>query len=59
EEDIHTMTENSYLGLLRQATASHHDRAQVANVVRSRGHAVNRQLTKAFRAAREQEKKTC
>ena len=50
---------NSYLGLLRQATASHHDRAQIANVARSRGHAVNRQLTKAFRAAREQEKKTC
>ncbi|MGK2829190.1 RNA-directed DNA polymerase [Ralstonia pseudosolanacearum] len=42
---------NSYFGLLRQATASHQDRAQLANVVRSRGHSVNRQLTKTYRAA--------
>ncbi|EPX97249.1 RNA-directed DNA polymerase, partial [Ralstonia sp. AU12-08] len=45
---------NSYLGLLRQATASHADRAQVANVVRKRGHAVNRNLTKAYRASQTQ-----
>jgi len=40
---------NSYFGLLDQATASHHDRALVANVVRSRGHAVNHALTKTYR----------
>ncbi|CBJ38282.1 putative retron-type reverse transcriptase [Ralstonia solanacearum CMR15] len=49
--DVHHAA-NSYFGLLRQATASHQDRAQLANVVRSRGHAVNRQLTKTYRAAR-------
>nr|WP_249309180.1 RNA-directed DNA polymerase [Ralstonia insidiosa] len=48
---------NSYLGLLRQATASHADRAQVANVVRKRGHAVNRNLTKAYRASQTQKEK--
>ncbi|WP_407059215.1 reverse transcriptase domain-containing protein (plasmid) [Ralstonia syzygii subsp. celebesensis] len=42
---------NSYFGLLRQATASHHDRAQIANVVRSRGRSVNRQFTKTYRSA--------
>ncbi|NMV36961.1 RNA-directed DNA polymerase [Ralstonia insidiosa] len=52
---------NSYFGLLRQATASHHDRAQLANVVRDRGHAVNRQITKAYRAALalQKEKQKC
>ncbi|POR52807.1 reverse transcriptase (RNA-dependent DNA polymerase) [Paraburkholderia eburnea] len=40
---------NSYFGLLRQATASHQDRAQLANVVRSRGRAVDAALTKTFR----------
>ena len=42
---------NSYFGLLRQATVSHHDRAQIANVVRSRGRSVNQQLTKTYRSA--------
>ncbi|WP_292253737.1 RNA-directed DNA polymerase [Burkholderia sp.] len=42
---------NSYFGLLRQATASHHDRAQLANVVRSRGKAVDRDFTKTYRGA--------
>ncbi|WP_353627736.1 RNA-directed DNA polymerase [Ralstonia pseudosolanacearum] len=46
--DVHVLA-NSYFGLLRQAPASHHDRALIANVVRQRGHAVNRQLTKAYR----------
>lgn len=50
--DVHVLA-NSYFGLLRQATASHHDRALLANVARKRGHAVNRQLTKAYRAAPE------
>lgn len=40
---------NSYFGLLRQATASHHDRALLANVVRSCGHAVDRDFTKTYR----------
>ncbi|WP_341274238.1 RNA-directed DNA polymerase [Burkholderia vietnamiensis] len=39
---------NSYFGLLRQATASHHDRAQLANLLRSLGKAVDRDLTKTF-----------
>jgi retron-type reverse transcriptase len=39
---------NSYFGLLRQATQSHADRARLANVLRRRGHAVNRELTKGF-----------
>jgi hypothetical protein len=39
---------NSYFGLCRQATHSHHDRARIANVVRMRGLAVNRQLRKAY-----------
>lgn len=42
---------NSYFGLLGQATASHHDRALLANVVRDRGHAVNRALTKTYRGS--------
>lgn len=40
---------NSYFGLMRQASASHHDRAQLANVVRARGRAVDGHLTKTFR----------
>ena len=40
---------NSYFGLLRQAPASHHDRARLANVVRRRGHSVNRALTQTYR----------
>ena len=40
---------NSYLGLLRQASHSHHDRAAMANVLRGRGHAVKRDFTKIYR----------
>jgi hypothetical protein len=40
---------NSYFGLLRQATASHEDRAQLANVLRSRGHSIDHDFTKTFR----------
>nr|SCU75563.1 Retron-type reverse transcriptase [Cupriavidus necator] len=47
--DVHAAA-NSYFGLLRQATGSHADRARIANIVRRRGHAVNHQLTKAYRA---------
>ena len=46
-------TANSYFGLLRQATHSHHERAQLANVLRSRGHTINKQFTKTFRKSRE------
>lgn len=41
---------NSYLGLLRQASHSHHDRARVAQVLRRRGHAVNGDLSKIYRS---------
>lgn len=40
---------NSYLGLLRQASHSHHDRAQLVNLLRDRGHSVKADLTKVFR----------
>jgi RNA-directed DNA polymerase len=40
---------NSYFGLLRQATHSHHDRALLARILLKRGHAVDRALTKAYR----------
>lgn len=40
---------NSYFGLLRQASKSHHDRAQLANAVRRLGRSVDRELTKSFR----------
>jgi retron-type reverse transcriptase len=39
---------NSYFGLLRQATHSHGDRARLANLIRRRGFAVARDLTKAY-----------
>lgn len=40
---------NSYLGLLRQASHSHADRTDLANVLRWRGHAVKGDLTKIYR----------
>ncbi len=43
-----TRAANSYFGLFRQATRSHHDRARLANLVRRRGHAVDHRLTKAY-----------
>lgn len=42
---------NSYFGLLRQATASHHYRARLANVVRACGRAVDAAFTKTYRGA--------
>jgi len=42
---------NSYFGLLRQASASHQDRASLARAVLARGHAVESNFTKAFRKA--------
>lgn len=41
---------NSYLGLARQASHSHHDQALIANLLRRRGHTVEgKNLTKVFR----------
>jgi retron-type reverse transcriptase len=40
---------NSYFGMLRQASKSHRDRAELANAVRRRGHSIDRTLTKAYR----------
>ena len=47
-DDLH-QSANSYFGLLRQASHSHHDRTRVANVLRDRGHVVTGDMTKAFR----------
>ena len=50
--DLH-QSGNSYFGLLRQATHSHHDRTRVANLLLRRGHAVQGDITKTFRKKRE------
>jgi retron-type reverse transcriptase len=42
-------TGNSYFGLLRQASHSHHDRTQIANVLRGRGHCIKSDMTKTYR----------
>jgi hypothetical protein len=42
---------NSYFGLLRQASHSHHDRSRLANAVRDRGHTVDKAFTKTYRRA--------
>lgn len=42
-------TANSYFGLFRQATHGHHDRAALAKLLRMRGMAANRPLTKTYR----------
>ena len=42
-------TANSYYGLLRQTTHSHHQRAQLSNILRYRGHCISGDLTKIFR----------
>jgi RNA-directed DNA polymerase len=39
---------NSYFGLVTQATASHHDCARLANVLRGRGKAVRADLRKVY-----------
>jgi RNA-directed DNA polymerase len=44
-------TANSYFGLMRQATSSHHDRARLSNVLRQRGHSIKSDLTKTYRKA--------
>lgn len=42
-------TANSYFGLLGQATASHHERAQIARLLLRRGYTVNAALTQTYR----------
>lgn len=42
-------TANSYFGLLRQAGSSHHDRAELANMLRARGQSIKGDLTKTYR----------
>jgi RNA-directed DNA polymerase len=42
-------TANSYYGLLRQATHSHHDRTRLSNELRRRGHCIAGDITKTFR----------
>jgi hypothetical protein len=42
-------TANSYFGLLRQAGSSHHDRTELANLLRTRGHTVKADFTKTYR----------
>jgi len=49
-EDVFA-TGNSYLGLVRQASHSHHDQAQLVNVLRKRGHSYTPDLDKIFRRA--------
>lgn len=42
-------TANSHFGLLRQASHSHHDRARLANILRYRGHCIDKDFTKTYR----------
>lgn len=46
--DLHA-TANSYFGLLRQAGSSHHDRTELANLLRYRGHSIKFDITKTYR----------
>ncbi len=49
-----TKTANSYFGLFRQATHSHHHRALLARSLLRRGKTINQHLTKTYRSAGEQ-----
>jgi len=42
-------TANSYYGLLRQSTHSHHQRAELSNIVRYRGSCIDKHFTKTYR----------
>lgn len=48
-------TANSYFGLLGQASHSHHDRATLANALRSRGYSIKRDLTKCYRRSKRKQ----
>ena len=47
--DLHQIA-NSYFGLLRQASHSHHDRTRLAHTALQRGHVVAGDMTKTFRS---------
>lgn len=49
--DLHQMA-NSYFGLLRQASHSHHDRTRIAHTALKRGHVVAGDMTRIFRTAK-------
>jgi len=40
---------NSYFGLLRQSSKSHHDRTKIANALRDKGYCINQEITKTYR----------
>ena len=42
-------TANSYFGLFRQASHSHHDRARLGKILQQRGHSIKGDLTKTYR----------
>lgn len=46
--DLH-QSANSYFGLLRQASHSHHDRTRLAKLMLKRGHVVSGDMTRIFR----------
>lgn len=46
--DLHPSA-NSYFGLLRQASHSHHDRTRIAHLMLKRGHVVQGDFTKIYR----------
>lgn len=45
--DLH-QSANSYFGLLRQASHSHHDRTRITKLLLKRGHVVQGDFTKTF-----------
>jgi hypothetical protein len=47
-EDLYRSA-NSYFGLFRQSPQSHMDRTRLANVLRSRGHSIDKHFTKTYR----------
>jgi RNA-directed DNA polymerase len=49
--DLH-QSANSYFGLLRQASHSHHDRTRIANLLLQRGHVVQGDFTKTYRRSK-------
>ena len=46
--DLH-QSANSYFGLLRQASHSHHDRTRIAKLMLQRGHSIKTDMTKIYR----------
>jgi len=49
--DLH-QSANSYFGLLRQASHSHHDRTRIAKLMLKRGHVVQGDITKIYRRSK-------